>query len=54
MIGYVQEVITHFSCGECSKWFSVSEYKPEKDKAVTCSHCEHTAIPLEMKLDDKE
>lgn len=49
MIGFVKEVITHFSCGECGKWFSICEYDVMKDKSVICAHCGHATIPIAMK-----
>ncbi len=45
-----KEVLYHFNCGKCNKWWSVSDYHllsldNHKDlnyiNPITCPHCEH-------------
>jgi len=37
MITYVTEIISHFNCTICGKWWSVSEFK--SSEYVWCPHC---------------
>jgi len=47
MIKYTREVITHFLCLKCSKWFSISEFETV-GIAVVCPHCSEKAVPEKM------
>lgn len=37
--GFNIEYMYHFFCGDCKELWSLSEYKPSKDKMLTCPHC---------------
>ena len=39
-----KEILYHFNCGKCNKWWSVSDYhllSLDNTKKITCPHCEH-------------
>jgi len=40
---FITEVITHFLCGACDGWFSISEFKL---KEITCPHCGCREYPI--------
>jgi len=41
MINYCKEVLYHFSCGLCKKWFSIGDYDPDEKfgNKLHCPHC---------------
>jgi DNA-directed RNA polymerase subunit RPC12/RpoP len=52
---FSKEILYHFNCGKCNKWWSVSDYhllSLESNKTVTCPHCEHKAL-IEIKNEKK-
>ena len=36
------EQIYHFSCGRCTKWWSIGDYPIERVVSITCPHCKQT------------
>lgn len=33
------ELLYHYSCGHCNKWWSIADIKPIPGSVVTCPHC---------------
>jgi len=49
-----KEILYHFQCGKCNKWWSVSDYhllSLNYDKKITCPHCEHKENIIDIKDD---
>jgi|TARA_R100001443_G_scaffold106888_2_gene116465 DNA-directed RNA polymerase subunit RPC12/RpoP len=55
-----KEVLYHFNCGKCNKWWSVADYhllslNNTKDlngnKKITCPHCEHKENVIDIKYE---
>ncbi len=47
---FSKEILYHFNCGKCNKWWSVSDYhllSIDNNKKVTCPHCKHTEKMIE-------
>lgn len=39
-IGYSKEVLYHFNCGECKKWWTVGDWHTLRNGDMTyCPHC---------------
>jgi len=40
-ITYVKEILYHFSCTKCERWWSISDFKLDKqgDDRMICPHC---------------
>jgi hypothetical protein len=38
MITYSKEILYHFHCDECCRWFSIADWKP--DLFLTCPFCD--------------
>lgn len=47
-IGYSKEVLYHFSCGECKKWWTVGDWQGAENDRMHCPHCgtQQTVEPL--------
>ena len=60
---FSKEILYHFNCGKCNKWWSIADYHlfsnnvPKKEEMVpnpiTCPFCEHKEEVIEV-IDDKE
>ena len=37
MIEFSKEILTHFNCTICKKWWSVGDWQPEQN--MCCPHC---------------
>ena len=57
-----KEILYHFSCGNCNKWWSIADYHllsidNNKDlnynNKITCPHCGHREKLIEIKNDKK-
>ena len=54
-----KEILYHFNCGKCNKWWSIADYHllskdvPKNNKKVlnllTCPHCGHNEEIKEVK-----
>ena len=47
---FSKEILYHFNCGKCNKWWSISDYhllSIKDNKKVTCPHCKHTEKAIE-------
>lgn len=42
------EHLYHFNCGDCKQWWSIGDYKPNKDLILTCPHCGFKSIVSEV------
>jgi hypothetical protein len=55
-IQYTKEILYHFNCEECKKWWSVSDFTLSGDpkQKMSCPHCNRISIiePLENKNKD--
>ena len=47
---FSKEILYHFNCGKCNRWWSISDYHLlslnnttdlDYDKPIVCPHCEH-------------
>lgn len=45
MLKYSTEILHHFTCTECGKWFSIASWEPEEEPIVFCPHCSTSSIP---------
>ena len=36
---YSAELLIHILCGDCVKWFTISELVVKADTEIYCSHC---------------
>jgi DNA-directed RNA polymerase subunit RPC12/RpoP len=60
---FSKEILYHFNCGKCDKWWSIADYHlfsnsvPENEKKVpiliTCPHCGHNEEIKEIENDEK-
>jgi len=60
---FSQEVLYHFNCGNCKKWWSVADYHlfsnnvPKSEqmvpKLIICPHCGHKEESIEVKNEKK-
>ena len=57
-----KEILYHFNCGSCNKWWSVADYHllsldNTKDlnvnKKITCLHCRHVGDIEDIKNEEK-
>jgi len=53
-----KEILYHFNCGKCSKWWSISDYHLlslnntedlDYNKKIVCPHCEYKEKIIENK-----
>ncbi len=55
---FSKEILYHFNCGKCNKWWSISDYHllsntiPETNKII-CPHCEHKEKLIEITANEK-
>ena len=40
------EILSHFQCRECNRWWSIGDWKPKK--YIFCPHCE-TVFTVQLK-----
>ena len=60
---YSKEILYHFNCGKCNKWWSVADYhlfsnkvsenKKKTHDLITCPYCEHKEKIKEIENDKK-
>ena len=50
---FSKEILYHFNCGKCNKWWSVSDYHLLSNKVIICPHCEHKGEVIEVKNEKK-
>lgn len=54
MIRYSREILYHFNCDECGRWWSIGDYHVIQAETLTCPHCgceqgvEEIEIPYSM------
>ena len=55
---FSKEILYHFNCGKCNKWWSISDYhllslNNTKDltyeQTIVCPHCEHKEKVIDIK-----
>lgn len=39
MITYTTELLYHFKCGECLRWWSIGDHQFNGIDEMTCPHC---------------
>ena len=46
MIRYTLEILAHFRCMECSKWWSIADWPIEFDQhaEIICPHCGNKSV----------
>jgi len=53
-----KEVLYHFNCGKCNKWWSIADYhllsiaNPKGlnyEKPMSCPHCQHKETIIDIK-----
>jgi DNA-directed RNA polymerase subunit RPC12/RpoP len=53
---FSKEILYHFNCGKCNKWWSISDYhllSNNKPDMIVCPHCEHKEKLIEIKENEK-
>ena len=60
---YSKEILYHFNCGDCDKWWSVADYHLFSNKVpntqemghkiIICPHCGHKEEVIEVKNEEK-
>lgn len=42
------EVLYHFSCNNCGKWFSVADIEASLGDSMACPHCHEVSVVNEI------
>tara|TARA_R100001463_G_scaffold12745_6_gene34337 strand:- start:11901 stop:12074 length:174 start_codon:yes stop_codon:yes gene_type:complete len=53
---FSKEVLYHFNCGKCNKWWSIADYHLFSNNVpmlITCPHCGHNEEIKEVKNEEK-
>jgi len=51
---YSKEVLYHFNCGNCDKWWTIADHHLlVKENKITCPHCEYKDFTKEIKPNEK-
>ena len=53
---FSKEILYHFNCGKCNKWWSIADYHLFSKKVpnlITCPHCGHKEKVKEIENDEK-
>jgi|TARA_R110002020_G_scaffold462594_1_gene682193 DNA-directed RNA polymerase subunit RPC12/RpoP len=54
---FSKEILYHFNCGKCSKWWSISDYhlfsNDKLKNKITCPYCGHKEEVKEVKNEKK-
>tara|TARA_Y100001963_G_C6633842_1_gene377596 strand:- start:60 stop:254 length:195 start_codon:yes stop_codon:yes gene_type:complete len=59
---FSKEIIYHFNCGKCNKWWSIADYhllsldnlkNLHYKEPITCPHCGHKEKVKEIENDEK-
>jgi len=53
---YSKEILHHFNCGKCDKWWSIADYHLFSNKApniIICPHCGYKDEVKEIKNEKK-
>jgi len=53
---FSKEILHHFNCGKCEKWWSVADYhlfSKNTPNIIICPHCGHKEKAKEIKNEKK-
>jgi DNA-directed RNA polymerase subunit RPC12/RpoP len=60
---FSKEILYHFNCGKCNKWWSIADYHLSSKEVrsyqhiqpslITCPHCGHKKEVKEIENDEK-
>ena len=48
---FSKEILYHFNCGKCNKWWSISDHHLLSKNIITCPHCGHEGKIKEVNND---